>query len=75
MNVNTIYTSKLITVFTQPIRQHQIDTIEEILENEIPIGMSRPNSITIFLPLHNKNIHGNIKNKLLKNVNQIIYGT
>lgn len=38
LNVSTIYTSKLITVFTGSIRAHQMDTIEEILYEELPIG-------------------------------------
>lgn len=40
LNVNTIYTSKLITVFTGSVRDHQIDTIEEILRDELTIGES-----------------------------------
>lgn len=40
LNVNTIYTSKLITVFTGSVRDHQINTIEEILEKKLPIGES-----------------------------------
>uniref|UniRef100_A0A336M0W3 CSON009771 protein n=1 Tax=Culicoides sonorensis TaxID=179676 RepID=A0A336M0W3_CULSO len=38
LNVNTIYTSQLIDVFTCHKRAHQIDTIEEILNLKIPIG-------------------------------------
>lgn len=34
----TIYTSKLITVFTSPPYEEQIDTIEEIIESGLPIG-------------------------------------
>ncbi|EDS33617.1 conserved hypothetical protein [Culex quinquefasciatus] len=38
INVTTIYTSQLINVFTSPPREHQIDTIEEILNMTTPIG-------------------------------------
>lgn len=38
LNITTIYTSKLITVFTQPAHDRQISTIEEILNAGIPIG-------------------------------------
>lgn len=38
LNVSTIYASKLIVVFTLPSYESQIDTIEEILESQIPIG-------------------------------------
>lgn len=38
LNVSTIYTSQLINVFTRDIRGYQIDTIEEILDQELPIG-------------------------------------
>lgn len=38
INITTIYTSKLINVFTDPPRQDQIDTIEEIVESKLPIG-------------------------------------
>lgn len=38
LNVTTIYTSKLITVFTQPAYEDQIDTILEIIESGLPIG-------------------------------------
>lgn len=38
MNVTTIYTSKLITVFTHPAYENQIDTIDEIIESGLPIG-------------------------------------
>jgi hypothetical protein len=38
LTITAIYTSKLIIVFTHPKLSHQIDSIEEILENEIPLG-------------------------------------
>lgn len=38
LNVTTIYTSKLITVFTEPAHDQQISTIAEILNAGIPIG-------------------------------------
>lgn len=38
LNITTMYTSKLITVFTQPAHDHQISTIQEILNKKIPIG-------------------------------------
>lgn len=38
INVTTIYTSKLIQVFTDPPYQEQIDTIEEIIESKLAIG-------------------------------------
>lgn len=38
INVTTIYTSKLIGVFTNPPYQEQIDTIEEIIDSKLPIG-------------------------------------
>lgn len=38
LTITAIYTSKLITVFTNPKLDHQIDTIEELLEIGIPIG-------------------------------------
>ncbi|KAG4072604.1 hypothetical protein HA402_004693 [Bradysia odoriphaga] len=38
LNVTTIYTSKLITVFTEPAHEQQITTIQEILKARIPIG-------------------------------------
>ncbi|CRK89246.1 CLUMA_CG003005, isoform A [Clunio marinus] len=38
LTLNAIYTSKLITVFTSPPYDYQIETIEELLESEIPIG-------------------------------------
>lgn len=40
LNVTTIYTSKLITIFTQPVYDEQITTIQEILDAGIPIGES-----------------------------------
>lgn len=47
LNLTTIYTSKLITVFTSPAYEEQIDTIEEIIESGLPIGMY------LHSPLHN----------------------
>lgn len=38
LNITTIYTSKLITVFTEPAHDQQITTIKEILDAGIPIG-------------------------------------
>lgn len=38
MNITTIYTSKLITVFTNPAIDHQIDSVHEILLSEKPFG-------------------------------------
>lgn len=38
LTVTTIYTSKLITVFTQPAYENQIDTIDEIIESGLRIG-------------------------------------
>lgn len=38
LNVTTIYTSKLITVFTEPAHDQQVSTIKEILDAGIPIG-------------------------------------
>lgn len=38
MNVTTIYTSKLINVFTHPAYENQIDTIDEIVQSQLPIG-------------------------------------
>lgn len=38
INVTTIYTSKLVQVFTNPPYQEQIDTIEEIIDSKLPIG-------------------------------------
>lgn len=40
LNVTTIYTSKLITVFTSPFYQEQIDTIEEIIDSGLPFGLN-----------------------------------
>lgn len=40
LNVTTIYTSKLITVFTEPAHDQQISTITEILDAGIPIGIT-----------------------------------
>lgn len=38
INLTTIYTSKLINVFTNPPYEDQIDTISEIVESHLPIG-------------------------------------
>lgn len=38
MNFTTIYTSKLVNVFTHPAYEDQIDTIEEIIGSNLPIG-------------------------------------
>lgn len=38
INLATIYTSKLINVFTNPPYDDQIDTIEEIVDSRLPIG-------------------------------------
>lgn len=39
LNVITIYTSKLITVFTQPAYNNQLETIQDIIDKGLPIGM------------------------------------
>ncbi|KAG5673460.1 hypothetical protein PVAND_003505 [Polypedilum vanderplanki] len=36
--LTSLYTSKLIDVFTHPKTDYQIDSIEEVLDNEFPIG-------------------------------------
>lgn len=38
LNLTTIYTSKLIRVFTHPALDHQIDTVEELINSKIPLG-------------------------------------
>ena len=38
MTLFSLYTSKLITVFTNPKLAYQIDSIEEILQSDIKIG-------------------------------------
>lgn len=38
LNVTTIYTSNLITMFTEPKHEAQLDTIEKIIEAGLPIG-------------------------------------
>lgn len=38
LTITAIYTSKLITVFTHPKFDHQIDSIEELLDSNLPIG-------------------------------------
>lgn len=45
LNVTTIYTSKLITVFSNPAYQEQIDTIQEIIDSGLSFGIL---SIRIF---------------------------
>lgn len=39
LNITTIYSSKLINVFTHPPYEEQIDTIHEIIESKLPIGL------------------------------------
>lgn len=41
MNATTVYTSKLIRVFTHPPLENQIDTIEEVISSLLPIGKLR----------------------------------
>lgn len=43
LTITAIYTSKLITVFTHPSYDHQIDSVEELLEVELPIGGRKEN--------------------------------
>lgn len=38
LNVTTIYTSFLITVFTHPSHEQQIDSIDDIIEAGLPLG-------------------------------------
>lgn len=38
LNVTTIYTSNLISMFTEPKHEAQLDTIEAIIEEGLPIG-------------------------------------
>lgn len=38
LNLTTIYTSKLIRVFTHPALNRQIDTVEELIESKISLG-------------------------------------
>lgn len=38
MNITTIYSSKLIRIFTNPELEDQIDTVEEIIASRLPIG-------------------------------------
>lgn len=38
INMTTVYTSKLINVFKNPSVENQIDTIEEIIDSNLPIG-------------------------------------
>lgn len=38
LNLTTIYNSKLIRVFTHPQLNRQIDTLEEIIESNLPLG-------------------------------------
>lgn len=42
LNVTTIYSSKLIRVFTHPALDHQIDTVAEIIESNLPFGEQIP---------------------------------
>lgn len=39
LTITTIYTSKLITVFTHPAYEHQIDSLEELVAAGFPIGV------------------------------------
>lgn len=39
LNVTTLYTSQLISVFTNPAYDAQTDTIDEILAKKLPIGL------------------------------------
>lgn len=39
LTLTTIYTSKLITVFTNPAYEHQIDSLEELVTAGFPIGV------------------------------------
>lgn len=41
LNVTTIYTSNLINVFTSPARENQIDTVQEMLDSGLPIGLTQ----------------------------------
>lgn len=43
LTITAIYTSKLITVFTNPKYSHQVNSIEEILEMNLPIGGRQEN--------------------------------
>jgi hypothetical protein len=43
LTITAIYTSKLITVFTNPKYGHQVNSIEEILESGLPIGGRQEN--------------------------------
>lgn len=38
LNITTVFSSKLINVFTNPAYADQIDTIEEIIESKLPFG-------------------------------------
>lgn len=38
LNLTTIFSSKLIRVFTHPALDRQIDTVEEIVDSRLPIG-------------------------------------
>jgi hypothetical protein len=38
LTITAIYTSKLITVFTNPVLDYQIDTIQEIIDQNFSIG-------------------------------------
>lgn len=39
LTITTIYTSKLITVFTNPAYEHQVDSLEELVAAGFPIGV------------------------------------
>lgn len=39
LNLTSIYSSRMIAVFTDPGLMHQIDSIEEVFEAKIPFGM------------------------------------
>lgn len=51
MNITTIYSSKLIRVFTHPVLEDQIDTVEEIITSRMPVGELKydKSNRTIFL--------------------------
>lgn len=49
LNVTTIYTSKLITVFTSPVYQDQIDSIQEVINTGLPYGTLNFNIIPYVL--------------------------
>ena len=50
MNITTIYSSKLIRIFTHPALEDQIDSVEEIIASRLPIGeLKCDNSNEMFL--------------------------